>query len=81
MWIYGLPKGFCDDGHSVMVSGPSDLRIVMKDMISNFQPDLIFMMGHTSEHTEEKQKIIKEYVTYTKIPHCLLGNRRSQGIR
>ena len=22
MWIYGLPYGFCDVGHSVMVSGP-----------------------------------------------------------
>ena len=37
-------------------------------MISNFQPDLIFTMGHTSEHTEAKQKIIREYVTCTNIP-------------
>jgi len=68
MWIYGLPKGFCDAGHSVMVSGPLTSES-LKDMISNFQPDLIFTIGHTSEHTPEKQKMIKEYVSHTKIPH------------
>ncbi|MDQ0200985.1 glycosyltransferase family protein [Neobacillus ginsengisoli] len=68
MWIYGLPKGFCDAGHTVIVSGPLTSE-GLNDMISNFQPDLIFTMGHTSEHTPEKQKMIKEYVSPTKIPH------------
>lgn len=68
MWIYGLPKGFCDAGHTVMVSGPLTEES-LKDMLSNFNPDLIFTMGHTSEHTAAKQKMIREYVTSTKIPH------------
>lgn len=68
MWIYGLPYGFCDAGHSVMVSGPLSEESII-DMISNFQPDLIFTLGHTAEHTEGKQKVIREYVTHTDIPH------------
>ena len=68
MWIYGLPNGFCDAGHTVMVSGPLTKDSIM-DMISNFQPDLIFTMGHTAEHTEEKQKMIRECVPSTNIPH------------
>jgi spore maturation protein CgeB len=68
MWIYGLPKGFCDAGHTVMVSGPL-MEESLKDMISTFQPDLIFTMGHTSEHTAKKQKMIREYVTPTNIPN------------
>lgn len=67
MWIYGLPYGFCDAGHSVMVSGSLTEESII-DMLSNFRPDLIITMGHTSEHTEEKQKLIREYVTNTNIP-------------
>ena len=68
MWIYGLPNGFCDAGHTVMISGPLTEESIM-DMISNFQPDLIFTMGHTSEHTEKKQKMIRDLVAGTNIPH------------
>ena len=68
MWIFGLPKGFCDAGHTVMVSGPLTEES-LKDMIPAFQPDLIFTMGHTAEHTTQKQKMIKEYITPTNIPH------------
>lgn len=68
MWIYGLPNGFCDAGHTVMISGPLTEEGII-DMIANFQPDLIFTMGHTSEHTEKKQKMIRELVTSTNILH------------
>ncbi|HEX9060727.1 MAG TPA: glycosyltransferase [Clostridia bacterium] len=67
MWIYGLPYGFRDAGHSVMISGPLIEESII-DMVSNFRPDLIFTMGHTSEHTEDKKKIIRDYVTNTDIP-------------
>ncbi|CAH2714989.1 Spore protein YkvP [Neobacillus rhizosphaerae] len=68
MWIYGLPNGFCDAGHFVMVSGPLTEDSIV-DILSSFQPDLIITMGHTSEHTKEKQKMIRKYVTCTNIPN------------
>ncbi|MFC4798420.1 glycosyltransferase [Neobacillus sp. GCM10023253] len=68
MWIYGLPNGFRDAGHTVMVSGPLT-EASIPDMLSTFQPDLIFTMGHTAEHTEEKQLWIRKHVTPTNIPH------------
>ncbi|WP_160725265.1 glycosyltransferase family protein [Bacillus sp. USDA818B3_A] len=68
MWIYGLPSGFCDAGHTVMVSGPL-VEGSLNEMIPAFGPDLIITMGHTAEHTVQKQKMIKEYVKAAKIPH------------
>ena len=75
MWIYGLPNGFCDAGHTVMISGPLTEEGII-DMIANFQPDLIFTMGHTSEHTREKTKNDQRACHKYKYSTCLLGNRR-----
>jgi spore maturation protein CgeB len=67
MWIYGLPMGFYDLGHEVMISG-SLIEGSLIDMLSSFKPDLIVSMGHTAEHSKEKQLLIKKYVTPTNIP-------------
>jgi len=68
MWIHGLPNGFRDAGHIVMVSGPL-IEDSIIDILSSFKPDLIITMGHTSEHTKEKQELIRKYVTCTNIPN------------
>lgn len=44
MWIYGLPNGFRDAGHQVLVSGPLT-KENLPNMIKEFSPDLIFSMG------------------------------------
>nr|WP_239586954.1 glycosyltransferase [Bacillus ectoiniformans] len=68
MWIHGLPNGFCDAGHDVLVSGALTENGI-QDMVSRFQPDLIVTLGHTPEHTEEKQQWIRKYVKPSGIPH------------
>ncbi|MBU8880341.1 glycosyltransferase [Bacillus sp. FJAT-29790] len=68
MWIYGLPNGFADAGHDVMISGPL-LEASLSDMISSYKPDLIFTMGHTREHSAKKRLVIKKHVAHLGIPH------------
>lgn len=68
MWNNGLPNGFADAGHEVMVSG-SLMRATLRDLISDFKPDLIFTMEHTKEYLLRKRKIIKQHVAYLNIPH------------
>ncbi|MFC4323143.1 glycosyltransferase family protein [Litchfieldia salsa] len=68
MWIHGLPNGFSDLGHEVLVSGPlTEGRI--KEILSFFQPELIITMGHTKEHTKEKQDWLRKYIQPLQIPH------------
>lgn len=67
MWIYGLPNGFCDSGHKVMISGPlTDQNI--PEMIAEFQPDLIVMLGWGPEQTTEKQEWICKHVHAAQVP-------------
>lgn len=54
MWLYGLPNGFREAGHTVMISGPVS-RENITEMIDEFKPDLIVSMGWTPEHSREKQ--------------------------
>ncbi|KAB2337200.1 glycosyltransferase [Cytobacillus depressus] len=68
MWIYGLPNGFVDAGHEVMVSGPL-MDGTLEEMITSFKPDLIFTMGHTREHSDGRRLIIKKHVAHLGIPH------------
>ncbi|MEH7346834.1 glycosyltransferase [Bacillus sp. JJ1532] len=68
MWIYGLPNGFLDAGHEVMVSGPL-MDWSLEEMITSFKPDLIFTMGHTREHSKERRLLIKKHVAHLGIPH------------
>lgn len=67
MWIHGLPNGFRDAGHDVRVSGHLREEKILP-LISGFEPDLIFMMGCTAEHTSEKLNWIRRYVKPTNIP-------------
>jgi len=69
MWIHGLPGGFCDLGHQVLVSGPLSEGNI-PEMIDSFTPDLIFSMGWTSENNSKiKQKWINKAVKNAKIAH------------
>lgn len=67
LWIFGLPNGFKDEGHTVMISGPISRENIL-DMIRLFQPDLIISLGWTTEHTPEKARWIHDAVRRTGIP-------------
>lgn len=67
MWIYGLPYGFKELGHTVIVSGPISKENVF-EMIAEYQPDLILSMGWTPEHSREKQPWIRDAVKSANIP-------------
>lgn len=69
MWIYGLPNGFRDAGHQVLVSGPLT-KEKLPYLIQEFAPDLIFSMGWGPENSSiEKEMWIKDNVKKSKIPH------------
>lgn len=68
MWIYGLPNGFVDAGHEVLVSGPL-VESELPKLLDSFKPDLIVSLGWTSENTGEKVDWIAKYVRPTKIPY------------
>jgi spore maturation protein CgeB len=67
MWIHGLPNGFRDLGHEVVVSGPLT-ETNIPALLSAFQPDLVAMMGWTDEHSFLKLTWVYEYVKPTGIP-------------
>lgn len=67
MWIFGLPNGFMDAGHTVMISG-SLTKGNIQEMIEQFKPDLIISMGWTTEHSKNKQIWIHDVVKQKKIP-------------
>ncbi len=69
MWIHGLPNGFRDLGHEVIVSGPINQQKLDK-MLSNGKPDLIITMGWGPENSSlQKQKLIRNMVMKVKVPH------------
>ncbi|WP_043933248.1 glycosyltransferase family protein [Bacillus sp. EB01] len=67
MWIYGLPNGFKEEGHTVMISGPLSKKNI-SEMIDLFKPDLIISVGWTTEHSKEKWRWIRKAIKKTKIP-------------
>lgn len=67
MWLYGLPNGFREAGHTVMISGPVS-RENITEMIDEFKPDLIVSMGWTPEHSREKQAWIRNATKKVNIP-------------
>lgn len=67
MWLYGLPNGFREAGHTVMISGPVS-RENITEMIDEFKPDLIVSMGWTPEHSREKQSWIRNATKKVNIP-------------
>lgn len=65
-FIFGLPLGFRDAGHKIMVSGPIQQSNI--SLIRFFKPDLILLLGWTIEHTDEKLNFIKDQIKPLKIP-------------
>lgn len=67
MWIYGLPYGLKELGHTVIISGPVSRENIF-DMIAKYEPDLILSMGWTPEHSKEKQPWIRDAARSADIP-------------
>ncbi|MGF9965874.1 glycosyltransferase family protein [Bacillus rhizoplanae] len=67
IWTAGLPKGFVDAGHKVMISGPLTQKNI-PHMIESFQPDLVITIGWGVEHTDKKLKWIKKYLHEARTP-------------
>jgi len=69
MWIHGLPNGFRDAGHQVMVSG-SLTENRLEGIIKQFQPELMVSMGWGPENSDlGKQAWIAKQISLAKIPH------------
>ncbi|MHC1723303.1 MAG: glycosyltransferase [Aminipila sp.] len=68
MWIYGLPNGFKEAGHDVIISGELT-EAKVENLITEFNPHLIFTLGWTNEHLAEKRAWIRYYVKKSKIPY------------
>lgn len=67
MWIHGLPNGFRDSGHDVMISGPLTEQNI-PEMLGEFQPDLVIAIGWGPEQTAVKLDWINRYVHEADIP-------------
>lgn len=68
MWIHGLPNGFRDLGHQVMISGPLTREKIPR-LISSFRPHLIVTLGWTQEHKPANRPWIRNSVRRSGIPH------------
>lgn len=66
-FVFGLPLGFRDSGHKILVSGSINEEKVYR-LINKFQPDLIILMGWTVEHTDSNLKLIGVTCDRYKIP-------------
>lgn len=67
MLINGLPNGFREAGCEVKISGPLTKENIPM-MIEDFHPDLLFMLGWSTETTIEKAKWVHFYSENAKIP-------------
>jgi spore maturation protein CgeB len=67
IWSTNLTRGFQDNGHDVLISGPITKENLSK-MIQEFKPDFAITVGWGQEHTLEKQKIIREKMEQHKLP-------------
>lgn len=68
LFIHGLPNGFRDAGHDVVVSGPLSPTNI-PDLVSEFRPNLIVTLGCGPEHVVEKQAWVQSSVHESGIPH------------
>jgi spore maturation protein CgeB len=68
MWIFGLPNGFRDLGHEVMICNSLKEKELSK-IIVNFKPELVISMGWTIATTGWRVLLIRKYVKKFKIPH------------
>lgn len=66
-WIHGLPNGFRDLGHDVMVSGPLTGANI-PSLITTFKPHIIVMMGWTEEHLPSKLALVSQHAKSAGVP-------------
>lgn len=67
MWIFGLPNGFRDLGHEVIVCNLLKEEELIKAIV-NFKPQLVITMGWTAATTGSRVFWICKYIKNTKIP-------------
>jgi spore maturation protein CgeB len=67
-FIYGLPLGFRDAGHEVVISGSID-TCNLSLLIRKSKPDLIILMGWTSMHSDNNLTLINEVLSQHAIPY------------
>lgn len=69
MWIHGLPNGFRDTGHDILISGPITEEN-LQHIALTFQPELIITMGWGPENSSlKKQRLIREFAKSSQVPH------------
>nr|WP_169735816.1 glycosyltransferase [Clostridium lundense] len=68
MWIFGLPNGFHDLGHDVMICESLTEENLYKS-ITNFKPELVITIGWTTATTGINVNLIRKYVKLFNIPH------------
>lgn len=67
IFINGLPYGFVEAGHEVLVSG----RVTeskLDYLLDQYKPQLILMLGWSSEHSDTRVAIIREHLIDYKAP-------------
>ncbi|MCY6485380.1 glycosyltransferase [Clostridium aestuarii] len=67
MWIFGLPNGFRDLGHEVMLCSSLKEKELIQT-IKTFKPQLIITMGWTTATTGRRVIWISKYAKQAKIP-------------
>ncbi|MCT4542402.1 MAG: glycosyltransferase [Vallitalea sp.] len=66
-FIFGLPLGFRDAGHKIIVSGSINEEKVYR-LIKTFKPDLAVLLGWTTEHSDYNLKLVNVACTKYKVP-------------
>lgn len=66
-FIFGLPLGFRDAGHTILVSGPVHEEKIDR-ILHKFQPDLAMLLGWTTLHTDSNLHAIHDYCQRYDVP-------------
>ncbi|HEX9060728.1 MAG TPA: glycosyltransferase [Clostridia bacterium] len=67
IWSNNLTRGFKNNGHDVLISGPIS-KNNLPQMIESFRPDFAITIGWGLEHTPDKLKLIQQQMEAYKIP-------------
>jgi spore maturation protein CgeB len=68
IWINGLPNGFRDHGHEVFFSGLVTSEQI-QTVFSQYKPDLVFTLGWSHMHFEDKLIALKKACKKLGVPH------------
>ena len=66
-FIFGLPLGFRDAGHKIIISGSINEEKVY-NLLKKYKPDIVILMGWTTEHTDYNLQLINTACTQNKVP-------------